>query len=911
MKKQNGLVMALMATGLSLVVEVLVWGMVLPSYGAEEMCGSCEKQVLVTGGFSHGKVKDARIENALGNEAAFRHEIYGKSFTLTVPNLPAGRYALEFGFAELKQQAAGERLFDILCGAQALATNVDLFALAPGTNRAWRLRSEVEHPGDALRGPLAMQFVAQRGRAKLNTFEVRDSGGTVLVSMKASDLVLGGDPRDAAVPVVSGPEVWKDPAQPVDARVRDLVSRLSLSEKAAQLCNAAPGVPRLGLPAYDYWNECLHGVARSGVATVFPQAIGLAATWNTNLLHEVAEVISTEGRAKHHEYARQHHGDSSRYYGLTFWTPNINIFRDPRWGRGQETYGEDPFLTARLGVAFIQGLQGDDSKYFKAVACAKHFAVHSGPESGRHVFDASVPERDFYETYLPQFEAAVREGRVGSVMGAYNRVYGEPACSSSLLLEDLLRRQWGFQGHVVSDCGAIHDIFANHKRVASREEAVARAIQAGCDLCCGTEYTSVIQTVRQGLLKPAELDRALGRILEARFRLGLFDPADRVAYARIAKSENDTPEHEALALRAARESMVLLKNEDCLPLDRSKIKRLAVIGANADSAEMLAGNYNGDAARPVTILSGIKALAGKGIEVVYDPGCPLAMEKGRSDDATSAVFAGALRAAAGADVVIYVGGLNPRLEGEEMPVNYVGFNGGDRTDIALPAIQQALLESIAKLGKPVVFVNCSGSAVAMPWAAEHVPAILQAWYPGEQGGRAVAEVLFGDCNPAGRLPITFYRNTADLPPFEEYSMVNRTYRYFTGKPLFAFGHGLSLTRFDYVTAKLKQTKLGKGDSAKLMVTLKNTGNLDGDEVVQVYYRHLGSTQPQLRMALCAFTRVSVPKQKSAAVSLEIPAERLRYWDAQRKAYVIEPGSYEFLVGGASDHLPVVVPLQIQ
>ncbi|MGD0614894.1 MAG: glycoside hydrolase family 3 C-terminal domain-containing protein, partial [Verrucomicrobiota bacterium] len=638
-----------------------------------------------------------------------------------------------------------------------------------------------------------------------------------------------GDAGDSTVtpPVVGGTEFWKDPALPVETRVKDLVRRLSLSEKVSQIRNRAPAIPRLGVPAYDYWNECLHGVARSGAATVFPQAIGMAATWDLSLMHQVADTIATEARAKHNEYARTHDGDSARYYGLTFWTPNINIFRDPRWGRGQETYGEDPFLTARLAVAFIRGLQGDDPKYIKAMACAKHFAVHSGPEPERHRFNAVPPERDLYETYLPHFEAAVREGRVGAVMGAYNSVDGEPACSNPFLLTDLLRRQWGFTGHVVSDCGAIYDIFANHKTVGTPEQAAARAVKAGCDLCCGTDYNSLTRAVGEGLVTEQEIDTAVGRLLEARFRLGLFDPPAGVPYAQIPFSENDSPEHAALALRMARESIVLLKNNGLLPLDRARIKRIAVIGTNAGSVPLLLGNYNGTPSHPITILDGIKSVAGTNIEVIYDPGCPLALRKDLTNAPDTTSWTRTVEAARSADVVLYVGGINSRLEGEEMPVDFDGFSGGDRTRIELPAVQTALVKALQAAGKPVVFVNCSGSAMAMPWEAENLPAIVQAWYPGEAGGRAVAEILFGNINPSGRLPVTFYRSTGDLPAFDDYSMSNRTYRYFNGQPLFAFGHGLTYTRFNYRDAALDATDVSPGGALKLTFLLANTGSGDG------------------------------------------------------------------------------------
>jgi beta-glucosidase len=896
-----------------LAIGVAAFALCLPApAGAdEEVCGACDAKVVISGQFQHGTSDTFLIANAPGNEAAYRDEVVGTNFVLSVPGLKAGKYTLEIGLVELKYDQAGQRLFDILCGGKAIAANLDIFAAAGGMDRVWRVRAAVEHPGDAAHGPLSVQFVARRDLAKVNTFELKDAAGASIVFMKVADLIPSVDPASLEPPVVDGPVRWRDPAQPLAERVTDLVRRMSLAEKAAQMRNTTPPIPRLGLPGYNYWNECLHGVARSGVATVFPQAIGLAASWDAPMLHDIADTISTEARAKHHEYACAHGGDSAKYYGLTFWTPNMNIFRDPRWGRGQETYGEDPFLTARMAVAFIRGLQGDDPKYAKAMACAKHFAVHSGPESARHTFDARVPERDFYETYLPHFEAAVREGKVWSVMGAYNSVYGEPACSSPLLLGDLLRKQWGFQGHIVSDCGAIYDIFANHKAAANDEAAASWAVKAGCDMCCGDDYSTLPKAVRQGLITEAEMDVALGRLLASRFRLGLFDPPEQVAYARIPFEANDTDAHHALALRAARESMVLLKNNGVLPLSRARLKRLAVIGTNACSVEMMLGNYSGTPSKPVTILDGIKAAAGLGVEVIYDPGCPLAVRKDEPANPPPASFAGATRAAASADVVICVGGLNPQLEGEEMPVNYVGFGGGDRTDIALPAVQDALLKALHATGKPVVFVNCSGSAVAMVWAAEHLPAILQAWYPGGQGGQAVAETLFGDANPAGRLPVTFYRSTGDLPPFEDYRMSHRTYRYFTGKPLFAFGHGLSYTEFTLTGAKLGSAKVGRSDSVRLAVDVKNSGQRAGNEVVQVYFRHVKPSQPQPRLALCAFTRVNVPPGKTVPVSLEIPVERFRFWDTAKKSYAVEPGAYEILIGGASDKLTQKLSLAVR
>ncbi|HEY3860454.1 MAG TPA: glycoside hydrolase family 3 C-terminal domain-containing protein [Verrucomicrobiae bacterium] len=706
--------------------------------------------------------------------------------------------------------------------------------------------------------------------------------------------------------------LWRDPSQPLDLRVRDLAGRMTPEEKALEVCNVAPGIPRLGLPAYNYWNECLHGIGRAGIATVFPQAIGMAASFDPALLHTVADAIATEARAKNREYTEAHNGDSVNYTGLSFWSPNINIFRDPRWGRGQETYGEDPFLTARLAVGYITGLQGDDPKYVKAMACAKHFAVHSGPEILRHSFDAQPPERDFYETYLPQFEAAVTEGHVGAVMGAYNRLYGTPCNASPLLLQTLLRERWGFKGHVVSDCDAISDFFYGHGFSPTIESAAASAVKAGCDLCCGTEYKQLADAVNDGLIKESDLDRAVGRLLEARFRLGLFDPPEMVPYSKISTNDYDTPAHDQLALRMARESIVLLKNDGVLPLDRAKIHKIAVFGFNAAYTNMLVGNYEGEPSHPVTIVAGIQALAGTNIEIIPMTACPLAVRV--QDDnipAYAAARAKAVEVAKTVDAVIYAGGICAELEREFMNVPFEGFNHGDRTRIELPPVQTEFLKAVQTAGKPIIFVNCSGSAMAMPWEAEHLAAILQAWYPGQEGGRAVAEVLFGEANPAGRLPLTFYRATEDLPSFVDYSMTGRTYRYFQGKALFAFGHGLSYTTFKYDGAQLDKPQAAPTDTIHVKLDLANTGTRDGDEVVQVYFRHVKSAVPQPLEALCGFERVPVEAKKTAHVDIPVRMKDLRYWDTGRKDYVVEPGDYELLVGAASDDIRVKLPLRVE
>jgi beta-glucosidase len=882
------------------------------SFAGEEVCVACDKKVLISGDFSHRRAWGVTtIEGATWRgEEAFREEIFGTNFTLSVAGLPAGKYTVLIGFAEVDFTNAGQRVFDIVCGEQTIATNLDLFAMTGGAGKVCFASNEVDHAADAVGGPLAFTFIGRTDAAKFNSFEVKDDSGQSIIFVRAADMINVEDTAALKIPKIAGPAIWKDPSRPLSVRVRDLVSRMSLAEKVQQMRNATPAIPRLGVPSYNYWNECLHGVARAGTATVFPQAIGMAATWDTPLVHQEADVIATEARAKNNSYRSKHNGDSAQYYGLTFWTPNINIFRDPRWGRGQETYGEDPFLTARLGVAFIRGLQGDDPNYIKATACAKHFAVHSGPEPTRHVFDADPPERDFYETYLPQFEAAVREGKVGAVMGAYNSVYGKPACASPPLLTELLRKQWGFEGHVVSDCGAIYDIFGNHKFAATPEAAAAAAVKAGDDLCCGTDYNSLTRAVKAGLISEKEIDVAVSRLLEARFHLGLFDPPEIVPFAQIPISENDTPAHETLALNVARESIVLLKNDGVLPFDRTKIKTIAVIGANADSVPVLLGNYNGTPSHPVTILDGIKNAAGTNIEVIYAPGCPLALPQGGGKELDVTNWTKAIQAAWSADAVIYVGGISPQLEREEMKVNYEGFSGGDRTQIELPSLQTELLKALQASGRPVVLVNCSGSAMAVPWEAENLSAIVQVWYPGEQGGHAVADVLFGEVNPAGRLPITFYRSTDDLPAFDDYSMSNRTYRYFQGIPLFAFGHGLSYTKFDYSDARLNTTNISASGTVKVSFTVKNSGERDGDEVAQVYFRHVHSALPQAKLVLCGFVRIPLVQGQAAHITLNLPAERFRYWDTAKKQYAVEPGDYEILIGAASDDIRGRVPLKI-
>ena len=823
---------------------------------------------------------------------------------------------------------------------------------------------------------------------------------------------------------------YQNPDLPVDARVADLIGRLTLEEKVAQMMNTTPGIERLGIPAYDWWSEGLHGVAAAGRATVFPQAIGLAASWDTALMHRVATVISIEARAKHNETIRRNGGASRIFEGLTFWSPNVNIFRDPRWGRGQETYGEDPYLTGRMAVAFVHGMQGDDPRYLRVVSTPKHYAVHSGPDPERHRFDAVVDERDLRETYLPAFRAAVTEADAQSVMCSYNRVDGTPACANRRLLGDILRDEWHFSGYVVSDCDAVDDIRDGHKMAADNAEASTMAVRAGDDLNCGQAFRSLVDAVHRGLIAESEVDSALGRLVRARIKLGMFDPPSRVAYARIPYSENGSPEHRALAAEATRKAIVLLKNDGTLPL-RQGLKTIAVIGPNADDQETLLGNYNGLPANPVTPLAGIRAKVSPGTEVIYARGSDLAPSTpslvtvpasalatdtgaqarngltgayyanrtmsggpaatrtdagvdfdwwdvapvpelpadtfsirwsgwllppvtgryalgvsalglvrlflddsivvqsgwpgtrsadvdlvagkprrirlefvGRQPNAVMHLIWGvpnphllddAVAAARRADAVILCLGLSPRLEGEEMPVHVPGFEGGDRTSLDLPEPQERLLEAVAAVGKPTVLVLLNGSAVAVNWAAEHVPAIVEAWYPGQAGGTAVADVLFGDYNPAGRLPVTFYKSVGQLPPFTDYRMAGRTYRYFTSEPLFPFGYGLSYTRFAYSGLEVPAS-VPAGDPVQVSAVVENAGSVAGEEVVEVYVSNKSATVPVPIRALAGIERLSLRPGERRHVTFSLTPRQLSLIDAAGRR-VVEPGDYEISVGG--------------
>ncbi len=823
---------------------------------------------------------------------------------------------------------------------------------------------------------------------------------------------------------------WRNPALGVSERAKDLVSRMTLEEKAGQVGHTAPAIPRLGVPAYNWWNEGLHGVARAGVATVFPQAIGLAATFDAPLVRQTTDVVSTEFRAK---YAATVHPDGSAdwYRGLTVWSPNINIFRDPRWGRGQETYGEDPYLTSRIGVAFVTGLQGSDPKYLKTVATVKHFAVHSGPESTRHTVDVHVSRHDLEDTYLPAFRATITEGKAQSVMCAYNSLNGEPACASGTLLDEHLRKDWRFPGYVVSDCGAAADIFRPdaHRFTADAETGVTVAFKAGMDLICGdyrnqmsTERGAIVAAVQKGLLPEATLDQALQRLFAARIELGLFDPPSRVPYAAIATSENDTPAHRELALRVAQESLVLLKNQGgVLPVKRAP-GTIAVIGPNADSVDALLGNYNGTPSQPVTIAAGIRkrfpqskviyaegtgligpvsaavpasalcldascakhglkeerfadtALTGPPVstgtastidETWSEPraasvrwtGTLLPPESGEyrigftsesgnrvwidgtlvvddwvERDARSAQTVkltlqarhpyalkvehfqrgprglsrlvwslpsergdDAVEAARKADLVVMVAGLSAHIEGEEMRIAADGFAGGDRTSLDLPAPQEQLLERVHAVGKPTVLVLMNGSALGVNWADAHVPAIVEAWYPGEEGGTAVAGLLAGDFSPAGRLPVTFYKSVDQLPPFDDYSMSKRTYRYFDGTPLYPFGYGLGFTTFAYANARASEPRIGAGSGVTIAVDVSNTGGVAGDEVVQLYLTHAGVAGAPLR-ALRGFERVHLAPGEKRTVTFALQDRDLSIVDAAG-AHRLVPGTVDVWVGG--------------
>ncbi len=692
-------------------------------------------------------------------------------------------------------------------------------------------------------------------------------------------------------------ELYKDPSAPIDERVADLVSRMTVEEKIEQTFYTAPAIPRLGLPAHNWWNEALHGVARAGIATIFPQSIGMAASFNDDLLFKVGTAISDEARAKHHENARR--GERGIYFGLSYWSPNINIFRDPRWGRGQETFGEDPHLTSRMGVAFCKALQGDDPVYFKLIATPKHYAVHSGPESLRHGFDAKASAKDLEETYLPAFKACITEAKAYSIMGAYNRTNGEACCASDTLMNKILRGEWGFEGYYVSDCGAIDDIWAHHKLTPTMAEAAALALKTGCDLNCGKTREAMYEAIKEKHLTQAELNIAVSRLMKARILLGQLDPPEKCKYSAIPFDVVACKEHLELSRRMARESLVLMKNDGLLPLDKSKKLSYAVIGPNAYDRLALEANYHGESGNYITPLDGIRATLGPDATVRYVKGC----ERSRVEESYWGATADRYMAEAEAiaeksDVVLLFMGLSREEEGEEGG-NAESDGGDDRVNLHLPGSQSLLVERLSRLGKPIVLTLMGGSPVDLSKLETKVNAIVNAWYPGEQGGQAIADVLFGDYSPAGRLPISYPQNTADLPPMTDYSMQGRTYR-FSKKPMaWTFGYGLSYTKFEYSNLSLESTP-GKGEDAQFTVLVRNKGNVDSDEVVQLYLqRDPANAQEAPIRQLLAYKRVFIKKGQTMSVQLKVPADYLSLVNADGKRLALS-GKQIFSCGGHAD-----------
>lgn len=690
---------------------------------------------------------------------------------------------------------------------------------------------------------------------------------------------------------------WFDAGLGTQDRVDALVGAMTLREKIAQMLHETPPIPRLGVPAYNWWNECLHGVARAGQATVFPQAIGMAATFDEPLMHEVACAISDEARAKYHQAVKQE--NRKIYFGLTYWTPNINIFRDPRWGRGQETYGEDPYLTARLGVAMCKGLQGDDPRYLKLVATPKHFAVHSGPEPLRHQFNAIVNERDLRETYLPHFKACVQEGKAWSVMGAYNRTLGEPCCGSKRLLQDILRDEWGFQGYVVSDCWAIKDFHLHHKVTKTPAESATLAVKNGCDLNCGDMYPSLLDAVKEGLITEAEIDVSVKRLFEARIRLGMFDPDEKVPYAAIPPAVVRCRKHLDLALEVARKSIVMLKNDGVLPLCRN-LNVIGVVGPNADSKVAMYANYHGFSPNVVTVADGILDRLSVGSEMYMGSGCHLCLDE--------PVMEGKHKVGIRprTDAIIAVLGNTTELEGEEGGVA-LSDGGGDRTRISLPGRQLELLKFLHGKGKPVVLVLLSGSAIDLSEVEPYCNAILYAWYPGEQGGNAIADVIFGHVNPSGRLPVTLVKSMDQLPPFEDYNMAGRTYRFMIGEPQFRFGFGLSYTRFAYTDLRCRvsgvaRQQMQSTDTVEVSIDVSNVGERDGDEVVQLYLSDIKASVPVPRHHLEGFARVSLKAGETKTVNFTLKPEQFACYADDGTPFV-EPGDFRISVGGGQPDDP--------
>lgn len=674
-------------------------------------------------------------------------------------------------------------------------------------------------------------------------------------------------------------------------RAKELVAQMTLEEKVGQTLYQAPAIPRLGIKAYNWWNEALHGVARAGTATVFPQAIGMAATFDEDLLEQVGDAVSTEARAKFN--MQQKADDTDIYKGLTFWAPNVNIFRDPRWGRGHETFGEDPYLTSRLGVRYVMGLQGHDEDYLKAAACAKHFAVHSGPESVRHEFNAEVSEQDLRETYLPTFKACVQEGKVEAVMGAYNRTNGAPCCGNSYLLQDILRKEWGFEGHVTSDCWAIKDFHEGHLVTSTPVESVSMAMNNGCDLNCGNLFHFLTQAVENGMVDEKRLNEAVENLFMARMKLGVLDKKEENPFDKIPYTVVDSEEMRKLNREVARRSVVLLKNENhILPLDKKKLHTIGVIGPNADSRKALVGNYEGTSSRYITVLEGIEDYVGENVRVLYSEGCHLyrdrtsnlAMEHDRDSEVRAVCEA--------SDVVIAVVGLDATLEGEEGDTGNE-YGSGDKPNLNLPGLQPDIIRIAKESGKPVIVVLLAGSAMALSWEDEHVDAILDGFYPGAQGGAAIAEILFGGANPEGKLPITFYQTTEELPEFTDYAMKGRTYRYMENEALYPFGYGLSYTTYAYGNLECVKP-FDAQDGITLQVTVTNTGDREGTETLQVYVKakREGTPNPQLKYV----KKITLKPGESVTEEIHLSPEAFMLYD-EKGNFTLEKGAYDIFVGG--------------
>ncbi len=692
--------------------------------------------------------------------------------------------------------------------------------------------------------------------------------------------------------------LFRNSNEPIEKRVNDLLRKLTIEEKIALTGHNSKAIERLNIPAYNWWNEALHGVARAGLATVFPQAIGMAATFNDSLLHEVANVISTEARAKYNLSTAK--GRHLQYMGLTFWSPNINIFRDPRWGRGQETYGEDPFLTAMMGTAFVKGLQGDDPRYLKTAAAAKHFAVHSGPEKGRHAFNAIVDEKDLRETYLYAFKKVVDAG-VESVMCAYNRLNDQPCCASDILLQQVLRKEWKFKGHVVTDCGALDDMVRFHKLFPNNVEAAASALKHGVNLDCSDLYQkNLLQAYQQKLITEKDIDSSLANLLRTQLRLGFYDQQQQVPFSKLGAESVNSAAHIQLARIAAQQSMVLLKNDKgLLPLQKNKYGSIMVLGPNAGAMDPMVANYHGMSGNIVTFAEGITAAAGPATAVQYDQG----------SDFNDTTHFGGIWAAGESDLTIAVIGLTPVYEGEGGDA-FLAANGGDKLTLDLPAAHIALLKELRAKNKPVVVVVTAGSNVDISAIEPYADAIILAWYPGEQGGTALADVLFGDVSPAGRLPVTFYASFNDLPPYESYAMKGRTYRYYDGKVQFPFGYGLSYTKFSYQWYQQPNLVHSSKDTVSFSVAIKNTGHMNSDEVAQVYIQYPDAERMPLK-ELKGYKRVFIKKGEEKITRFDIPVAELQKWDMKQNAWKLYPGTYKILVGASSQDIRLTSSLTVK